>query len=88
MLKTAAPPADPRDSLRQLLRGRTLDCAIGDATGNIQRQPMCTMQDSSLTWTKLWPHERIKRRLTDAGFSDRDIEAALTGRARLWQEDR
>ncbi|SEJ77545.1 type VI secretion system accessory protein TagJ [Achromobacter sp. NFACC18-2] len=46
MLKTAASPADPRDSLRQLLRGRTLECAIGDATGNIQRQPA----DVDLRW--------------------------------------
>jgi hypothetical protein len=46
------------------------------------------MQNGMLTWTKLWPHERIKRRMRDAGFSDSDIEAALTGRVKLWQEDR
>lgn len=56
--------------------------------GNIHRQPMFTMQSGVLTWTKLWPHERIKRRITDAGFSNVEIEAALTGRARLWQEAR
>ncbi len=56
--------------------------------GNIQRQPMFAMQNGNLAWTKLWPHERIKRRLFDAGFQDGDVETALTGRARLWQEDR
>jgi Flp pilus assembly CpaF family ATPase len=56
--------------------------------GNIHRQPMFTMQQGVLAWTKLWPHERIKRRLFDAGFHDVDIESALTGRAKLWQEDR
>jgi pilus assembly protein CpaF len=40
---------------------------------------------AGLRWTQQWPHERIKRRIHDAGFSDADIEAALTGRARLWE---
>jgi Flp pilus assembly CpaF family ATPase len=56
--------------------------------GNIQRQPMFAMQNGVLIWTKLWPHERIKRRMADASFNDSDIESALTGRVRLWQEDR
>jgi hypothetical protein len=40
---------------------------------------------AGLRWTQQWPHERIKRRIQDAGFSEDDIEAALTGRARLWE---
>jgi pilus assembly protein CpaF len=40
---------------------------------------------AGLLWTQQWPHERIKRRIHDAGFSEDDIEAALTGRVRLWE---
>ena len=47
-------------------------------------KPLFRFEDGELRWTKQWPHERIRRRIHEAGFSDRDIEAALTGRARLW----
>lgn len=39
MLKTATSKAAPRESLRQLLQGRSLAQAIEDATSQIQRQP-------------------------------------------------
>ncbi|WP_313623386.1 type VI secretion system accessory protein TagJ [Achromobacter sp.] len=46
MLKVTVPPAEPRDSLRQLLQNRTLDCAIDESTAKIQRQPA----SASLRW--------------------------------------
>ncbi|WMD20260.1 type VI secretion system accessory protein TagJ [Achromobacter seleniivolatilans] len=39
MLKTQAPLSESRDSLRQLLHGRSLASAIEEATGKIQHQP-------------------------------------------------
>ncbi|NJM40709.1 MAG: hypothetical protein HC853_08025 [Anaerolineae bacterium] len=43
------------------------------------------MTDGELCWTKQWPHERLKHRLNQHGFTERDIEQALSGKARLWE---
>ena len=33
-----------------------------------------------LEWTRQWPHERIKRRIAEAGFGEEQVRAALEGR--------
>ena len=53
--------------------------------GVTAQKPLFRFEDGELRWTKQWPHERIRRRIHEAGFSDRDIEAALTGGTRLWE---
>jgi pilus assembly protein CpaF len=49
------------------------------------QKPLFRFEQGELRWTQQWPHERIKGRIHDAGFSDDDIHAALTGCARLWE---
>lgn len=48
------------------------------------QKPLFQFEDGQLHWTRQWPHERIKRRVHDAGFDDNDIESALTGAGRMW----
>ena len=48
------------------------------------QKPLFHFEDGQLHWTRQWPHERIKRRIHDAGFDDSDIESALTGAGRMW----
>ena len=40
--------------------------------------------NGELIWTGQWPHERIKKRLAYAGFSEQDLSDALQGRSRPW----
>ena len=54
--------------------------------GRISQQKLFERQGGALTWTRSWPHERIKTRILDAGFSQAHIEAALNGTRRLWRE--
>ena len=49
------------------------------------QKPLFLFEGGELSWSNQWPHDRLKRHIFEAGFSDRDIEAALTGRARLWE---
>ena len=49
------------------------------------QKPLFQWASGELRWSNQWPHERLKARIHEAGFSDRDIEAALAGRARLWE---
>jgi pilus assembly protein CpaF len=56
--------------------------------GKINQQRLFEWRDGALVWTRNWPHEHIKARIRDAGLGESLIEAALTGRARLWQEAR
>lgn len=51
----------------------------------IHRQALFQMQDGHLEWTRVWPHERIKRRILEAGFTENDIDDALNGRKAMWQ---
>jgi pilus assembly protein CpaF len=57
-----------------------LNGLIGE--GAIHRTVVFEQRDGALTWTGNWPHDRIKRRIHDAGFTQSDIEAALQGRLR------
>lgn len=50
------------------------------------QKPLFALIDGELRWTGQWPHERIKRRILEHGFSERDIEMALSGRGRLWEK--
>ena len=54
--------------------------------GLINQKPLFQTQNGKLEWTKNWPHERIKSRFYDAGFTDRDIQDALSGRVALWSD--
>jgi pilus assembly protein CpaF len=54
--------------------------------GVINQKSLFRMQDGQLEWTRNWPHERIKRRLHEAGFTDRDIQDALMGRVDMWRQ--
>lgn len=49
------------------------------------QKPLFVFENGQLCWTRQWPHERIKRRIHDAGFSDADIERALVGIDQLWR---
>ena len=53
--------------------------------GVINQKPIFRLQNGRLEWTKNWPHERTKRRLLDAGFTDKDIQDALAGRREMWR---
>ncbi len=53
--------------------------------GLTAQKPLFRFADGELRWTQQWPHDRIRQRIHDAGFTDRDIEAALTGQAHMWQ---
>lgn len=44
------------------------------------QKPLFKLQDGQLRWTNQWPHDRLKRRIYEAGLGDADIEAALAGR--------
>jgi pilus assembly protein CpaF len=55
------------------------------ADGVTVQKPMFTFSSGELVWTKQWPHERLLRRLSEHGFTQRDIELALQGKARLWE---
>jgi hypothetical protein len=50
------------------------------------QKPLFRYEDGELRWTNQWPHDRISKRIFDAGFTHRDIEQALTGRARFWEQ--
>lgn len=52
--------------------------------GVVNQKPIFLYQNGRLEWTKNWPHERIKRRFFDAGFTDRDVQDALSGQVALW----
>jgi pilus assembly protein CpaF len=52
-----------------------LNGLVGD--GVVQQRKLFAWQAGRLEWTRQWPHERTKRRLFEAGFSDRDIESAF-----------
>ncbi|NJM42123.1 MAG: CpaF family protein [Anaerolineae bacterium] len=49
------------------------------------QKPLFRYENGELRWSQQWPHDRIKKRILDAGFVERDIEQALTGRARFWE---
>jgi hypothetical protein len=53
--------------------------------GQVNQRPIFRVKDGRLQWTGNWPHERIKRRLYEAGFSDDDIQGALGGRGEWWR---
>lgn len=54
--------------------------------GKINLVPIFALSPAGrLEWTGHRPHERIKRRIFDAGFSEQDIEDALNGRAQHWR---
>lgn len=53
--------------------------------GMAQQKPLFRLVDGQLKWTRQWPHDRLKRRILDAGFSEKDIQDALEGRTRLWE---
>jgi len=45
--------------------------------GVVNQKKLFALQNGKLAWTQHWPHERTRRRLLEAGFTDRDIEEAL-----------
>jgi len=49
------------------------------------QKPLFIFDDGQLQWTRQWPHERIKHRIHDAGYTDADIEAALSGQRQFWK---
>jgi pilus assembly protein CpaF len=53
--------------------------------GVVNQRPIFRVKDGRLQWTGNWPHERIKRRLYEAGFSDDDIQGALGGHGEWWR---
>jgi len=50
------------------------------------QKPLFRYDFGELRWTNQWPHERISKRMIDAGFTENDIEQALSGRARFWEQ--
>jgi pilus assembly protein CpaF len=56
------------------------------ADGVINQRPIFdTGADGALVWTRGFPHERVKRRMHQAGFDDRQIHDALSGAWRPWE---
>ena len=55
------------------------------ADGVTVQKPIFTFSGGALVWTKQWPHERILRCLFEHGFTNRDVEQALTGNTRFWE---
>ena len=53
--------------------------------GVVNQKLLFKLTNGRLEWTRQWPHERTRQRILDAGFTQGDIEAALAGRAQLWQ---
>jgi pilus assembly protein CpaF len=53
--------------------------------GQVNQKSIFRLRDNQLLWTGNWPHERIKRRILEAGFADRDVQDALSGRRILWR---
>jgi pilus assembly protein CpaF len=63
---------------RQVTAIHELNGLIGD--GAIHRTAIFEQRDGALVWTGNWPHGRIRRRISESGFAQRDVEAALNGK--------
>jgi pilus assembly protein CpaF len=64
---------------------------INESSGHVQheritQQRMFELRDSGLEWTRALPCERVLHRMLDAGYSQRDIEDALSGRSTPWRD--
>jgi Flp pilus assembly CpaF family ATPase len=53
--------------------------------GVTNQKQMFRFDNGKLIWTKQWPHDRIKRRMAEHGFSEEDIRKALEGRWQPWE---
>jgi pilus assembly protein CpaF len=48
--------------------------------------PIFTLRDGTLTWTNYRLHDAVRQKIINAGFGERDIEAALAGKLGKWRE--
>jgi hypothetical protein len=48
--------------------------------------PIFTLRDGVLTWTNYRLHDAVRQKIINAGFGERDIEAALAGKLGKWRD--